>query len=255
MGKHYRLWLSVGVVAVSLVVLLAAQVQASGACWSHDETGFQNKSRSDQIGEVYGGVVQVPEQRNGGYQIQERPFGSTVVQEGHSLWEEVKVKSRSGIINCESECYQGSLLITDRYHIFNDSESTQVLSWFDGQDTAHELFVSVCTECIQIYALKGMSKSPYGFATSPSKSMSTVDPKHPALCKSGPDDLSSRNSGNTLHHSRSLFVDKIGVTSYHKGALARNPAVEDAYGAYLFPHESTGRDGQSADDTGLLVRY
>ena len=256
MDKHYRSWFSVGVSAISLVVLLApAQVQASDACWSHDETRFQHMSRSGHTGEVYGGDVQVPEQRNGAYQIQEEPFGSTVVQEGEGLWEELKVRSRSGIINCESECYRGASLITDLYHILNDSESRQVFSWFEGQDRAHELFISVCTEGIQIYALKDMSESPYDFAASPSKPMSTVDPKHGALCKSGPDDLSSRNFGNTLRDSKSVLSERGGVVSYRKGALTRNLGVEDAHGLYLFTYKSTGRDRQSAGDTGLLVRY
>ena len=85
--------------------------------------------------------------------------------------------------------------------------------------------------------------------------MSRVDPKHTALCKSGPESLSSPNKGNTLRDSKGLFADKRGVASYHEGALARNLAVEVAYGPYLFANESTGGDGQSAGDTGLLVRY
>jgi len=226
MGKHYRSWLSVGVSAISLLVLLApAQVQGTDACWSHDETGLQHMSRSGHTGEAYGGDADVPEQWNGAYQIQEEPFGSRLLQVGEGLWEELKVKSRSGIINCE-------------------------------QDRAHELFISVCTEGIQIYALKSMSESPYNFTTSPFKPISTVDPKHGVLCKSGPDDVSSRNCGNTVRDSKSLFADKGRAASYQKDALARNPAPEDAYGpCYLVTYNSTGRNRQSVGDTGLFVRY
>ena len=225
MGKHYRSWLSVGVSAISLLVLLAPEAHGTDVCWSHDETGFQHMSRSGHTEEVYGGDADVPEQWNGAYQIQEEPFGSRLLQVGEGLWEELKVKSRSGLINCE-------------------------------QDTAHELFISVCTEGIQISALRGMHESPYDFATSPSKPMSTVDPKHGVLCKSGPDDVSSRNCGNTLRDSKSLFADKGRVASYQKDALARNPAPEDAYGpCYLVTYNSTGRNRQSVGDTGLFVRY
>lgn len=226
MGKHYRSWLSVGVSAICLVVLLApAQVQASDACWSHDETGFQHMSRSGHTGEVNGGDVQVPEQRNGAYRIQGEPFGSTVVQEGHGLWEELKVKSRSGIINCE-------------------------------QGRAHELFISVCTEGIQISALRGMHGSPCDLATSSSKPMSTVDPKLVVLWEIGADDVSSRSRGNTVRDSKSPFADKRGVASYQKDTFARNLALEDAYGPYyLVTYNSTGRSRQSVGDTGLFVRY
>ena len=225
-GRHYRLWLSVGVAAISLLVLLApAQVQGTDACWSHNETRFQHMSRSGHTGEAYGGDADVPEQWNGAYRIQGEPFGSRLLQVGEGLWEELKVKSRSGIINCE-------------------------------QDRAHELFISVCTEGIQISALRGIHGSPYDFAASPSKPMSTVDPKHGVLCKSGPDDVSSRNCGNTVRDSKSPFADKGRVASYQKDALTRNLALEDAYGPYyLVTYNPTGRNRQSVVDAGFFVRY
>ena len=96
-GKHFRLWLSVGVAAIFLIVLLApVQVQAVDGCWSHDEIGFQYMSGSGHTAEVYGGDPDVPEQWNSAYQIQGEPFGSRLLQQGEGLWEELKVKLRGG---------------------------------------------------------------------------------------------------------------------------------------------------------------
>ncbi len=47
MSRDYRLWLSVGVTAISLfVVLVLARAHATDGRWSHDEIGFQHKARS-----------------------------------------------------------------------------------------------------------------------------------------------------------------------------------------------------------------